>query len=812
MAMKVNFGVSVVSTAPTPATSGLTLSVNSGDGAVFPTTFPFYVTVWPADEIPTKDNAEVLQVTDVDGDDFTIVRAQKGTTAKTITSGMAIANAIYAEDVQGGPGYVYVATYDSTDEEKGRAQYICSPTAADVQIQAAIDSVIETGGVVYLASGTYECDDTLTIDGLLSSLPGPSENAKTIGLLGTGNQTTVLQFPEDTNGILLTGTPMVRIHDMQIQVLGTGSGIRSVITTGSYRGFWNSSFKNLSFIGDFDAHTGWAMDLDGPFRSTFENIEANGVGNGIKLSATDGAFNPGNCTFNRCFMDLGAAANGKAYYLYTPDDGGSFNICTFIQCEGIDGNATSTTSVGIHLRGSATSYFSSKNIRVIQSNLEEFNIAVKLEHAEDNYIEMSWSNTKDGGKLFEADATSSGNELYCLTSYVAPGDTMAYIDDNNTTTDRPNVVGHSTVYVDTGGTLTADPGTDTIIEQMRVWGPGTWDTELDGYWMPANQLGAVKITGTPTTGDVLKATSATAAEWDAESGGGGVDTANSPGANEIARFVDADTIEGRTAAEFKADLDLEVGTDLQAYDADLAAIAALTSAANKLPYATGAGTWALADFTAAGRALVDDADAAAQRTTLGVGTSDSPQFAGINVGAATDTTITRVSAGVIAVEGVNVALNGTTQTHTVQQLEVGAATDTTISRSSAGVIAVEGVVIPSISSTNTLTNKRITKRIASTASSGTPTPSADNDDQYQLTALAANATWGAPTGTPTSGQPLILRWKDNGTSRTLAWNAIYRGIAAALPTATTVNKTSYAGFIYNGADSKWDMVAFITEP
>ena len=63
---------------------------------------------------------------------------------------------------------------------------------------------------------------------------------------------------------------------------------------------------------------------------------------------------------------------------------------------------------------------------------------------------------------------------------------------------------------------------------------------------------------------------------------------------------------------------VQIAAAYQPLDTDLTAIAALSSAADKVPYATGAGTWALADFSAAGRALVDDADAAAQRTTLGL--------------------------------------------------------------------------------------------------------------------------------------------------------------------------------------------------
>ncbi len=99
-----------------------------------------------------------------------------------------------------------------------------------------------------------------------------------------------------------------------------------------------------------------------------------------------------------------------------------------------------------------------------------------------------------------------------------------------------------------------------------------------------------------------------------------------------------DTIEFRTPAEARVDLGLEIGVDVeaydatilkdadigstvQAYDATLQSISALGTAADKIMYTTGVDTWAETALTAFARTLLDDTTASAARTTLGLGTA-----------------------------------------------------------------------------------------------------------------------------------------------------------------------------------------------
>lgn len=174
-------------------------------------------------------------------------------------------------------------------------------------------------------------------------------------------------------------------------------------------------------------------------------------------------------------------------------------------------------------------------------------------------------------------------------------------------------------------------------------------------------------------------------------------------------------------------------------------------------------------------------------------------------GVAGDTNLYRAAADSLRTNDaltVDLALTASTS------IELGNATDTTLTRSAAGVLAVEGVVIPSISSINTLTNKRYTKRVGTTTSAASPTINTDTVDFYSLTAQGVDVLSFTTnlTGTPTDNQTLWIAI--TGTAaRLITWGASFEASTVALPTTTVTTARLDVGFVWNTVTSKWRCVA-----
>lgn len=104
------------------------------------------------------------------------------------------------------------------------------------------------------------------------------------------------------------------------------------------------------------------------------------------------------------------------------------------------------------------------------------------------------------------------------------------------------------------------------------------------------------------------------------------------------------------------------------------------------------------------------------------------------------------------------------------------------------------------------------RKVTTDTSTATPTPTGDSDfNHYYLSALATNATFAAPSGTPSEGNSLVIRITPDATPRTLAFNAIYRAVGITLPTTTVASKTIYLGATYNSTATKWDVNAYALE-
>ena len=135
----------------------------------------------------------------------------------------------------------------------------------------------------------------------------------------------------------------------------------------------------------------------------------------------------------------------------------------------------------------------------------------------------------------------------------------------------------------------------------------------------------------------------------------------------------------------------------------------------------------------------------------------------------------------------------------VDSIELGNASDTTLSRSAAGVLAVEGVVIPSISSTSTLTNKTLTDPIITgtilegvfSITDGAAFEVDPGNGSIQIIILGANRT---PKCTNFAAGESITLLVGDGTAYTMTWTDATWGTGGVKWTGGTAPTLATAGF------------------
>lgn len=162
-----NLAYSTVLTAPSPATSGTSLVVQSGKGADFPAV-PFNVTVWPAGAIPLNTNAEIVRVTAISTDTFTITRTQESTSARIIVVGDQIAASITAKtlkDIEDSVATTATPQFASLtlSANGGKTTLALTDTTANVGLTIGADTNLFRAG-----ADTLKTDDNLTVAGSLT--------------------------------------------------------------------------------------------------------------------------------------------------------------------------------------------------------------------------------------------------------------------------------------------------------------------------------------------------------------------------------------------------------------------------------------------------------------------------------------------------------------------------------------------------------------------------------------------------------------------------------------------------------------------
>jgi len=265
------------------------------------------------------------------------------------------------------------------------------------------------------------------------------------------------------------------------------------------------------------------------------------------------------------------------------------------------------------------------------------------------------------------DILASTAELNILDGCTCTYTELNILDGVTATTAEVNLLDVSTASGASSSTFLRGDASWQAVEHLTVRNAGTTLTERSNLKFDGTHVIATDDSGNDETDITLSANLQALSGLTSAANKGIQFTGSGTAAVYDLTTAGKALLDDANAAAQRTTLGSVIGTDVQAFDADLLAIAGLTSAADKGIQFTGSGAAAVYDLTTAGKALLDDADAAAQRVTLGLGNvnniADASQvsvgalnagsitsgFTSIDVGAGAITTTGTISAGTLTV-------------------------------------------------------------------------------------------------------------------------------------------------------------------
>ncbi len=682
-----------------------------------------------------------------------------------------------------------------------------APSTADITLTHAADSLTFAGGTIILGTATATGGLTGNVTGNVTGSSGSTT--------GNAATATTLETPRNIGGVSFDGS--------------------AAITVASATGGFAISGGNLTSTGTLQS--GAAAGTNGQITLT-GSTSGTGV---IKVNVTAGA---------GIVFQLPSSNGANTNVLQTNGSG----VTSWVAA-GTGDVAGDSASIDKELVR-----FNSTTGKIIESpNTDNNAVTATLS---DNVDLTLYEATNDGNPVFSY-GSSSTNRLRITPTYDGTAQTLDYVDIATDSANaggdkgefRFSVDGSLIATIDDGGIELADTksyfidtvnvlsettlGSSVLASSLTSVGSLAGLTMAGSITMAANTItGVGTITATNAAGPTIvneaatntnptlipnKAEDDTGIGWTSDELNivlGGVDeysfttTALVVGVNNI-------TMTGSLGATGAAKL-----TKIWATDAELTNLPTINS-----------GTLASA-LNLSGTNTGDNTVATALTGTPSITVNAIITTGTIDLGHATDTTFARVSGGTVSIQGQNI-LTAATGAAIAQTFYIGT-TQVAINRGS-GALTLAGLTLttpnigtPSggtltsctglpaagvvntaatLTDTQTLTNKRITQRVTTEASSATPTINTDNSDDHSITALATNITSMTTnlSGTPTNFQKLIVRFLDNGTPRTISWGIDFRDAGVALPATTTTSKVLTVGFIFDTVTGDWGCVAVADE-